>query len=934
MNDRPWPRVLGWPLGIGAVAALLGLLSHFRVQAGEDTLFSEKVAPILARNCLSCHHGDKAKGGLDLSTRKGLLAGSDHGPVVMIGKSGESKLIEMVSGPKAKMPKGADKPLSTAEVASLKTWIDSGVKWPEGALLKAEKAKSNLDWWSLKPVVRPNVPKVKNADGIRNAIDAFIRAGLEAEGLAPSKEADRLTLIRRLTFDLHGLPPTPEEVDAFVKDGAPDAYEKLVDRLLATPRYGERWGRHWLDVVHYGDTHGYDRDKRRPYGWPYRDYVIRSLNADKPYSRFVREQLAGDVLFPKEKDGIIATGFIAAGPWDFEAHMELREGTLDRKKTLLLDRDDMLTNAMSTFTSLTVHCARCHDHKFDPIPQKDYFRLQAVFAGVERGDRVVFDPAAEQRAKIEQERQKRIAVLPAGWHSAFSPTPDATKWVQLDLGKSVPIEEIRLVPAWPADMEDAGYGFPLRFRVDISDDATFTKFQTVMDHSLKDEFANPGSNIVRIAGGGQKARYVRMTAFVLARKTTSSFLFALSEMEVDSDGANVAPTATVTALDSLQDSRWNGKYLVDSFDGRKWLRLPADAELRDRLELLADELIDLTKQLNALPAQEKVYAINSIAPRTIHLLNRGEVDQPREEIGPGAASCVKGLNFEFKADQNEGNRRAQLAEWIVDPRNPFTRRAIVNRVWQYHFGRAIVTTPNDFGQNGHLPSHPELLDWLADEFTQQKESLKALHKLIVTSATYRQTSQSNADGNKKDADNKLLWRMNRSRLDAESIRDGVLAVAGKLELTMGGPGVELFQYKDDKSPVYDHTAVARINDPKNWRRTVYRFAVRSVPNPFLECLDCADPSIITPVRNSTMTALQSLALLNDPFMLRQAEVFAERLEKSGKDPAQQIALAYRIAFGRTPTAAESKAMTGYARTHGLANACLLLFNTNEFVFID
>jgi hypothetical protein len=796
------------------------------------------------------------------------------------------------------------------------------------------QAKPNLDWWSLKPVVRPIEPKLKNTAGIRNPIDAFIRARLEAEGLTQNSEADRRTLIRRLTFDLHGLPPTPEEVDAFVNDKEARAYEILVDRLLASPRYGERWGRHWLDVVHYGDTHGFDRDKRRPFGWPYRDYVIRSLNADKPYSRFVREQLAGDVLFPSDKDGIIATGFIAAGPWDFEAHMELREGTLDRKKTLLLDRDDMLTNAMSTFSSLTVHCARCHDHKFDPISQKDYFRLQAVFAGAERGDRVVFDPAAEQRRKIEKERQQRIAALPAGWHSALSPTPDTTKWVQLDLGQTVPIEEIRLVPAWPADMDDAGYGFPPRCRVDISDDPQFGKFQTVMDHSLKDDFANAGSNIVKIAGAGKKARYVRMTAFVLARKTTSAFLFALGEMEVNSDGANIAPTAKVSALDSLEDSRWSRTFLIDSFDGRKWLRLPADAELRDRLERIADEWIDLTKQENALPAREKVYAIHSIAPRTIHLLNRGEVDQPRAEIGPGAASCVTGLNFEFKADDKEGNRRAALAEWIVDPRNPLTRRSIVNRLWQYHFGRALVTTPNDFGRNGHLPSHPELLDWLADEFGQQKESIKALHKLIVTSATYRQSSRSNPQGNKKDADNRLLWRMNRTRLDAESIRDAILAVGGKLDLTMGGPGFELFQYKDDKSPVYDHTAVARINDPQNWRRTVYRFTVRSVPNPFLECLDCADPSINTPVRNSTITALQSLALLNDPFMLRQAEVFAERLEKSSKDPAQQIALAYRLAFGRVPTETETNALTGYARTHGLANVCLIILNANEFVFID
>ena len=297
--------------------------------------------------------------------------------------------------------------------------------------------------------------------------------------------------------------------------------------------------------------------------------------------------------------------------------------------------------------------ARCHYHKFDPIPQEDYFRLQAVFAGVERADRIVFDPAAQQRAKFEKGRQTRIAALPAGWHSAFSPTPDAKKWVQVDLGKTMPIDEIRLVPCWPADMDDAGYGFPPRFRVDVSDDPTFAKFQTVLDHSLKDDFGNPGSTIVRIPGGGKKAQYVRMTAFVLARKTTQAFIFALAEMEVDSDGRNVAPSATVTSSDSLENSRWSKKNLIDSFDGRKWLRLPADADLRDKLERIADELSDLTKQGNALPTPEKVYAISSIKPRIVNFLNRGEVDKPREEVGPGAASCVKGLEFDFTAKAKE-----------------------------------------------------------------------------------------------------------------------------------------------------------------------------------------------------------------------------------------------------------------------------------------
>jgi mono/diheme cytochrome c family protein len=936
---QPLPRFRKAPVLCAALAGIAWALFFVlprseSARAGDDPTFTGKVAPIFAQRCVSCHHGDKPKGGLDLTTRQGLLTGGEHGPAIVPGKSGNSLLIKKMSGKKPDMPKGTP-PLADAQVAEIAKWIDGGVAWPAGLVFKAERAKPSLDWWSLKPIIRPAVPKVKNAERVRNPLDAFVLARLEAAGLAPSPEADRATLIRRLTFDLHGLPPTPEEIDAFVKDKDPKAYEHLVDRLLKSPRYGERWGRHWLDVVHYGDTHGYDRDKRRPNAWPYRDYVIRSFNADKPYSRFVREQLAGDVLYPKEPDALIATGFIAAGPWDFEAHTELREGSVDRAKTLLLDRDDMVLNAMSTFTSLTIHCARCHDHKFDPIPQKDYYRLQAVFAGLDRQDRIVTDTAATKRAEIEVQRRARISALPAGWHSNFAPAPDTPKWVQVDLGKSLPIEEVRLIPAWPADMETAGYGFPRRFRVDISDDEKFEKFETILDHSLRDDFENPGARAVKIPGGGKKARFVRMTAVVLDRKTVEAFLFALAEIEVDSNGKNVAVGAPVTALDSLEDSRWSRKFLTDGFDGRKWLRLPADAALREKLEKTAEELEDLTRQRHALPAPQLVYAVASVPPRPIRLLNRGEVEQPREPVGPGAASCVQGLEFDFKLEKaDEGKRRVALAEWIVDPKNPLTRRSIVNRVWQYHFGRGLVATPSDFGRNGQQPTHPELLDWLADEFGKQNESLKALHKLIVTSTTYRQASLSNPASARQDADNLLLWRMNRTRLDAESLRDAVLAVSGKLSLEMGGPGFELFQYKDDKSPVYDHLAVSRINDPKNWRRTVYRFTVRSVPNPFLECLDCPDPSVNTPVRNTTLTALQSLALLNDPFMIRQAECFAERLQKESNDPPQQITSAYRLAFGRAPSAKELEALTAYLKKYKLANACLLLFNANEFIFVD
>jgi hypothetical protein len=863
----------------------------------------------------------------------------------------------------------------------------------------------------VRKLARPPVPPVRDASFVRTPIDAFILAALEARGLRPAQAADRRTLIRRVTYDLLGLPPTPEAIDGFVNDPNPDAYDRLIDGLLASPRYGERWGRHWLDVVHYGDTHGYDKDKRRDQAWPYRDYVIRAFNQDKPYGRFIREQLAGDVLTPADSEATVATGFIAAGPWDFVGHVELREGTVDKEKTRLLDRDDMVANTMSTFVSLTAHCARCHDHKFDPIKQRDYYRLQAVFAGVDRADRPYgYPPGAEQRLVLEK-RQQAIAserqrllhkaetaagpdlvrldqevtrvreqlaglALPTsatpspsnGYHSGICATADVVKWVQVDLGRSLAIQQIRLVPARPVDFPDTpGFGFPARFRVDLAEDPSFIKAETVADFSRVD-FPNPGDVPVVVSAADKKGRYVRVTAQRLWPRS-NDYIFALAELQVDSGGKNVALSAPVTALDSIEGGLWSAKYLVDNYDSRHLLpdlsnpQLAALVQQRHRLQTrlgqaqkerqaLADARLDtdagamlsglaaesaaIAKQLQGLAAPLMVYAVASHAPRPIHVLRRGDVEQPGELVLGGALPCVPGLDpdLHVPAAAPEGQRRLALANWIANPNNVLTWRSIASRVWHYHFGRGLVDTPNDFGANGSRPTHPELLDWLAVELLENGQSLKELHRVILRSAVYRQASEGNAAFAQSDGDNRYLWRMNRQRLDAEEVRDSVLAVSGKLDARMGGPGFALFRFKDDHSPVYDHSAIDKINDPAGWRRTVYRFTVRSVPNPFLECLDCADPNINTPVRNTTLTALQALALLNDPFLLKQSEFFAQRLQKISADLADQVNTAYRLALGRMPTSEELTALISYAQRHGLPNACRVLFNTNEFVFID
>jgi mono/diheme cytochrome c family protein len=1002
--------------------------------------FARDIRPILQDHCVKCHGPEKQKGGYRVDLKEAALSGGDdHAPNIHPGKSGESPLIQFVAGldPEMKMPAKGD-PLTPEQIGLLRAWIDQGAVWPEDASV----AKSDpLDWWSLKPLRRPEVPRIEAAHSrgpqsdrsdrsdrsngseaptmdtgpvIRNAIDSFIVAKLHEKGLEPSAEADRRTLIRRVSFDLIGLPPAPEEVEAFVADPDPHAYEKLVDRLLASPQYGERWARHWLDVARYGETHGYDKDKQRNNAWPYRDYVIRALNTDKSYGRFVEEQIAGDVLYPLTRDGIEALGFISAGPWDLIGHMEVPETKIDGQIARNLDRDDMVANTMNTFCSTTVQCARCHNHKFDKfITQREYYGLQAVFAALDRTDkRYDLDPAvALQRAELEarrktltaqrdeiraaatglagapaQELEQRIATMKKpqpgqtskaeayGYHSAISPAPDTMKWVQVDLGKSVALGKIAL-HACKDDFNGIGegFGFPARFKVEISDDPTFAAgVTTIADQTLAD-FANPRLKTLEYPVNGQPARFVRVTATKLALRK-NDYIFALAELGVfDVTENNVALGGAVTALDSIEaPPRWRKTNLVDAYyPGASLAGAPDELEKltaeRDRLIEAAMSvesrntftdagraLAETDKAIGKLPPPRKVYAgtiqngtgaftgtgPNGGRPRIIHVLYRGDVQNPRETVDPGALPVIPGVPGRFSLEDAapEGERRAALARWITNQRNPLTWRSIVNRVWEYHFGRALVDSPNDFGRMGQQPTHPELLDWLAAEFRDGGQSLKQLHRLIVTSATYRQSSieteASRQAAQSADADNRLLWRMNRRRLEAEAIHDSVLSAAGQLDLTMGGPSYQDFVIEHpEHSPHYEYR-LFDPEDPKSHRRSIYRFIVRSQPQPFMTTLDCADPSMSVEKRNESMTALQALALLNDQLMLAMAAHFAQRIAKESGTPEEQIERAYLLALGRKPRTDEHDALTAYAKQHGMANACRVIFNLNEFVFVD
>ena len=998
--------------------------------SADEVDFVRDIQPLLLARCAECHGEQTAKSGLRLDVKSAALLGGESGRVIIPSQSMSSPLLERISSTDAdRMPPEGDR-LTDAEIDLIRRWIDQGAIWPDG--VDKATVRDKYDWWSLKPLIRPAVPvatgtghesRHNERSDLSSPIDAFILARLREKGLNPSPEADRRTLARRLYFDLIGLPPDPAEVEAFVADPEPQAYERLVDKLLASPHYGERWARHWLDVVHYGDTHGYDKDKPRPHAWPYRDYVIRSLNSDKPYGQFVEEQLAGDVFAPHDAEAITATGFIAAGPWDFIGHAEVPESKTDGMIARLLDRDDMVSNACNTFLSLTVQCARCHNHKFDPVVQEDYYRLQAVFAALDRADRAYDADAgvARQRAELlarqnaakaklrqleakvaelggaelkELDSQIAAASQPEshplaaqfGYHSQIEPTADREKWVQVDLGETVSIAAIQVVGCHDDfNQIGAGFGFPARFKIEVSEDEQFASSVTrILDHTGQD-LKNPGVTPLKVPLAGKSGRYVRVTATKLAPRQ-NDFILALAELSVfDALGNNLAKGKSVRALDSIEaPQRWQTSNLVDGyFVGVQAQNKTSLAELKQQREDLLSRVVDLptrnavaetravlaesTSQLSALPAAQLVYSGMVYSgsgpftgtgpaggkPRVIQVLARGDVRKPLKIVVPGIVPLGPDQSGELVLPEghSEGLRRVEFAKWITAKENPLTWRSIVNRVWLYHFGRGIVDSPNDFGRMGQLPSHPELLDWLAVEFRDGGQSLKQLHWLIVCSSTYRQRSGTESKQTDSsvtdeigqtdppspqsiDASNLYLWRMNRRRLEAESVRDAVLLISGKLNPQLGGPAFQDFVVeKPEHSPHYEYQ-LHDPDDPRIHRRSIYRFLVRSQPQPFMTTLDCADPSMSVDKRNETVTALQALAMWNNRLMLTMEKYMADRIESLETDLPAQVDYAFRLALSRAPSHSELEELITYTRTYGLTSLCRVVLNLNEFVFVD
>jgi hypothetical protein len=845
---------------------------------------------------------------------------------------------------------------------------------------------ADTNHWSFQPVVRPTVPSVGRSG---NPVDRFIQARLAEQKLRPSPEADRHTLIRRLSFDLTGLPPSPEEVTAFERDTRADAYEQLVERLLNSPRFGERWARHWLDAVRYAETHGFEMNNPRPNAWPYRDYVIRAFNEDKPYDQFVREQIAGDVLGADE-----ATGFLVAGAWD---QVKSPDEVLTKNQRAD-ELHDIVSVTGSAFLGLTVGCARCHDHKFDPVPMRDYYALKAVFAGVQHGDRARRAPDEAAREQELAARRRRLAAIDAALVE-FEPlaqvgavdtnrlrapvhprlnverfAPVSAKRLRFTInatsGGEPCLDELEVFTAGltPTNVALAGFG------TKATASGTYPNSEIHrLEHVIDGRYGNGRSWISHEAGKGwvelEFPDVVTLQRVVWARDREEKYGDRLAtdyRIEVAAaDGAwrTVASSADRRPFQSGQ--RWQPDYSTNRLS----------ASRRAELERQLSARRDREERIRELTQRPMVYAGEFKMPEPTQRLHRGDPMAPREEVMPGTLTKIAlrpagvtelpgasdfplrtshfGPGSPTSAPSEEQQRRLTLANWITDPANPLTARVIVNRLWQHHFGEGLVSTPSDFGVNGARPTHPELLDWLAAELMSHGWSLKRIHRLIVTSATYRQASESGkseAESRKAeptdrpslrtsdfalpasvDAGNRLLWRYPSRRLEAEAIRDTMLAVAGRLDLRMGGPGWSPFVPNENYVRVY---APKDKFEPGDFRRMIYATVVRQRPDGVFGAFDCPDGGQVAPRRSRSTTPLQALNLLNSGFVMQVAEMFGERLRReSGDDVAAQVERGFQLAFQRAPAREELAAGADFARERGLAAFCRALLNANEFVFV-
>jgi len=829
---------------------LWGMLVAPALAFAAEPDFLRDVQPIFEERCYVCHGDKLQQGEFRLDLRERAFRGGGSGVAAIIpGDSENSLLYRYVAGigDKTRMPP-AEPYLSAEQVERIKRWIDAGAEWPEDHSARpVEEEPSRFErareHWAFQPRKKHSPPVLKDrglASSVRNPIDAFVWAELEQRGWQPSPPAEPHQLLRRVHLDLTGLLPNLDEQESFLRDPTPEALDRVIEDLLARGTYGERWARHWLDLVRYAETNGYERDAPKPAVWRYRDYVIRSFNDDKPYDRFVIEQLAGDELHDVSPETLIATGFHRLGPWDDEPADPLA----DRYDQL----DDLVRTTSEVFLGLTLGCARCHNHKFEPLTARDYYSMAAVFAPLRRpragrtellrpiGTLKELDAFEERDAKI-REVQERIDAIRDQSQADF-----------LESGRS----------ALPARAVEA--------------------FQT--PEAERDQVQ---ASVVK--------EFSRKLAAELAESLSASVQIEISDLE------------------------------------ERICELHAETPTRDSAYILHE------------PRGE---------PEPSYLLVRGKPSRPGPEVEPATPEFLspsEGVLPEWSEANRTSLRRLQLAKWIVSPDHPLTARVIVNRIWQFHFGEGIVRTPSDFGLMGEAPTHPELLDWLANWFVESGWSIKRLHRLIMTSNAYRMSKEWNVEYGSVDPANLALWRAPYRRLEVEAIRDSILAASGRLNPKMYGPAMY---------PYVPPAALEGSSDPdKIWkpfdeqdasRRTIYTFVKRSMIVPMLEVLDLCDTTRSSAKRNNTAVPTQALTLFNGEFVNRQAGHFARRLmEEAGDDSRDQIELAFRLALARRPTDQESDSLSELLRTEAhssgsvvdaLTQMCRVIFNMNEFVYAD
>ena len=927
-------------------------------QEAKPVDFGRDIQPIFAKACFRCHGPDEAEGGLRLDSRTGAFAETDSGDhAIVAGDVKASVLLDRItSGDEGQRMPPEGKPLSKNQIDLIRRWISAGATWK--------------GHWAYEAVKRPEPPKVKNQAWVHNPIDAFVLRDLELAEIKPAAEADKITLVRRAYYDLTGLPPSLQEVETFVADKSSKAYEKLIDRLLASPHYGERWARHWLDLVRFAETNSFERDGIKPHAWRYRDYVIRSLNNDKPYDQFIREQLAGDELPKVTADSIIATGYYRLGIWDDEPG--------DRLQARYDGLDDIVSTTAQVFLGLTVGCARCHDHKIDPIPQKDYYRMLSFFHNITPMGKSGRNIERRINASDDQgEYDRRVQALADKKNNIQSQLTKIENDFRIEYEQPLSDSSGKLVQA---DMDDLQY----RFYRD-----SWTQLPNFSEMKHEDEGKLP-QQLFDISPATRRNSFGFVFEGILKVPSEGEYTFFLDSDDGSRlliDGKKIAELDGIHGVGNVQQAKVRLKkgrlsIKLEYFQGqserglhvawagpgfsKRWLsaREAKTIQIHDLIKRQGARVLgkirfaeyrELKKTLDKLK-QTKIETDLALcvtehgrsAPETFVLM-RGNAHVKGDKVEPGFLSILKPPQPQFKQlakGVKSSGRRLALANWIASPNNQMTSRVMVNRIWQFHFGRGIVRSPNNFGGLGIAPTHPELLDWLARRFVAEGWSMKTMHKLIMMSNTYRMSSQASRDNLAKDPTNNLFWRFEMRRLSAEEIRDSIHAVTGTLNRQMFGKGFypeisrEVMQGQSKPGDGWGKSTADQQS-----RRSIYIHVKRSLLTPILSSFDFPDPDGSCAIRFETTQPTQALGMINGKFLNDQAKLLAVRLRKEAGDKvSDQVKLALRLATSRQPDATSLRdgvhliesltSQDDISPEQALNYYCLVVLNLNEFIYLD